>query len=101
MTPFLINRFKAIKKILSGKLRKWNSVTIKRNLVCLERFESLKFSFSEMAKKLLNLPHGFHIHLVSVKAMRKIAQIFVAFSEKLNFANESSILIIDVKNANS
>ena len=31
-----------------------------------------------------NLPHGFDIHLVNVKNMRKIAQIFVAFSEKLN-----------------
>ena len=32
-----------------------------------------------------NLPHGFDIYLVNVKTMRKIAQIFVAFSEKLNF----------------
>ena len=32
-----------------------------------------------------NLPQGFEIHLVSVKTMRKIAHIFVAFSEKLNF----------------
>ena len=29
--------------------------------------------------------HGFDICLVNVKTMRKIAQIFVAFSEKLNF----------------
>ena len=32
-----------------------------------------------------NLPHGFDIYLVTVKTMRKIAQIFVVFSEKLNF----------------
>ena len=32
-----------------------------------------------------NLPHGFDIYLVNVKTMRKVAQIFVAFSEKLNF----------------
>ena len=37
-----------------------------------------------------NLPHvrnpyGFVIYLVNVKTMRTIAQIFVAFSEKLNF----------------
>ena len=36
-------------------------------------------------KNLRNLPYGFDIYLVSVKNMRKIAQIFVAFSEKLNF----------------
>ena len=46
-----------------------------------------------MAKKLRNLPHGFHIHLVSVKAMRKIAQIFVAFSEKLNFSYHYSLFM--------
>ena len=41
--------------------------------------------FLEGHKILRNLPHGFDIYLVSVKTMRKIAQIFVAFSEKLNF----------------
>jgi hypothetical protein len=30
-------------------------------------------------------PYGFEIYLVNVKNMRTIAQIFVAFSEKLNF----------------
>ena len=35
-----------------------------------------------------NLPHGFDIYLVNVKTIRKIAQIFVAFSEKLNFRNK-------------
>ena len=32
-----------------------------------------------------NLPHGFDIYLDKVKTMKKIAQIFVAFAEKLNF----------------
>ena len=32
-----------------------------------------------------NRPYGFEIYLVNVKTMRMIAQIFVAFSEKLNF----------------
>ena len=32
-----------------------------------------------------DLPHGFDIYLANDKTMRKIAQIFVAFSEKLNF----------------
>ena len=41
----------------------------------------LKFSFSEKA----NLPYGFDVYKVNVKTMRQIAQIFVAFSEKLNF----------------
>ena len=30
-------------------------------------------------------PYGFEIYLVNVKTMRVIVQIFVAFSEKLNF----------------
>ena len=41
--------------------------------------------FLEGHKNLRNLPHGFVISLVKVKTMRKIAQFFVAFSEKLNF----------------
>ena len=32
-----------------------------------------------------NLTYGFDIYLVHVKTIRQIAQIFVAFSEKLNF----------------
>ena len=38
--------------------------------------------FWEGHKNLRNIPHGLDIYLVNV---RKIAQIFVAFSEKLNF----------------
>ena len=34
-----------------------------------------------------NRLHGSEIYLVNVKSMKTIAQIFVAFSEKLNFAN--------------
>ena len=32
-----------------------------------------------------NSPYGFEIYLVNAKTIRTIAQIFVAFSEKLNF----------------
>ena len=38
-------------------------------------------------KNVLNRPYGFEIYLVNIKTMRTIAQIFVAFSEKLNFNN--------------
>ena len=43
--------------------------------------------FWEGHKNLRNLPHGLEIYLVNVQTMRKIAQIFMAFSEKLNFKN--------------
>mgnify|MGYP001399959264 CR=1 FL=1 len=46
----------------------------------------VKFSFSEKVTKILpNLPFGLDIYLVNVQTMRKIVQIFAAFSEKLNF----------------
>ena len=41
--------------------------------------------FWEGHKNMRNRPYAFEIYLVNVKAMRTIAQIFVAFSEKLNF----------------
>ena len=41
----------------------------------------LRFSFPENA----NLPHGLDIYLENVKTKRTIAQIFVAFAEKLHF----------------
>ena len=41
--------------------------------------------FWEGHKILRNLPRGFDIYLVNLKTMRKFAQIFVAFSEKLYF----------------
>ena len=43
-----------------------------------------------------NRPYGFEIYLVNVKTMIMIVQIFVAFSEKLNFtdllSNDSKML---------
>ena len=41
--------------------------------------------FWEGHKNVRNHPYGFEIYLVTVKTMMTIAQIFVAFSEKLNF----------------
>ena len=41
--------------------------------------------FWEGHKNVRNHPYGFEIYLVNVKTIRTIAQIFVAFSEKLNF----------------
>ena len=41
--------------------------------------------FWEGLKNVRNRPYGFEIYLVNVKTMGTIAQIFVAFSEKLNF----------------
>ena len=37
------------------------------------------------------LPYGFEIYLVNVKTIRQIAQIFVAFSEKLNFMYQNNL----------
>ena len=37
-------------------------------------------------KNLRNLPHGLDVYYL-VNDLRKIAQVFVAFSEKLNFTN--------------
>ena len=44
--------------------------------------------FWESQKNVLNRPYGFEIYLVNIKTMRMIAQIFVAFSEKLNFKGQ-------------
>ena len=41
--------------------------------------------FWEGHKNVRNRSYGFEIYLVNVKTIRTIAQIFVAFSEKLNF----------------
>ena len=38
-----------------------------------------------------NRPYGFEIYLVNVKTMRTIAQIFVAFSEMLNYNMLSNV----------
>ena len=45
----------------------------------------------ERHKNLRNLPHGFDIYLVNIKTIIKIAQVFVAFSEKLNFNSHNYI----------
>ena len=41
--------------------------------------------FWEGYKNLHNLPYGFDVYLVNVKTIGQIVQIFVVFSEKLNF----------------
>ena len=41
--------------------------------------------FWEGHENLHNLPNSFEIYLVNIKTMKKIVQIFVTFSEKLNF----------------
>ena len=41
-----------------------------------------------------NCLYGFEIYLVNVKTMRTIAQIFVAFSEKLNFNSAVSLCLL-------
>ena len=50
------------------------------------RFFSKVQLFWEDHKHVRNRPYGFEIYLVNDKTMRTIAQIFVAFSEKLNFS---------------
>ena len=52
-------------------------------------FDKVQLSW-EGHKKLRNVPHGLDIYLVNAQTMRKIAQIFVAFSEKVNFINTKS-----------
>ena len=54
----------------------------------------VKFSFSKKATKiaylyLMVLP-SFDIYSVNIKTIKKIVQIFVAFSEKLNFTKVGS-----------
>ena len=58
---------------------KQNKITI-RNII----YDKVQL-FWEDHKNLRTLDHGCDICLVNVKTMRKIVQIFVAFSEKLNF----------------
>ena len=54
----------------------------------------IKLSFSGKAtkiKNLWNLPHGLDVYkYINVQTMMKIVQIFVAFSEKLNFTIQAS-----------
>jgi hypothetical protein len=57
--------------------------------------------FWEGHKNLHNLPHGFDVYYVTFITTRKIAPIFVAFSEKMNtnggvyvMASDLSLLIL-------
>ena len=55
-------------------------------LTLIFQIGSLKLQlFSEGHKNLCNRPYSFDIFLVNFKTIRKIAHIFVAFPEKLNF----------------
>ena len=104
---------KCIEEKVSGKERKniWKAVYFRQADVICPRERSLVFTkyrkhrpfsvfkgfhvhiftfskvqrFWESHKNVLNRPYGFEIYLVNVKTIRTIAQIFVAFSEKLNF----------------
>ena len=60
--------------------------------IMLERFKVQLFW--EGHKNVRNRPYGFEIYLVNVETMRTIAQIFVAFSEKLNFKREGGGLLL-------
>ena len=42
--------------------------------------------FREGHKTLCHPPYGFDIYLVNFKTIKRMTQIFVAFSEKLNFS---------------
>ena len=63
--------------------------------IFVEKFKlvSIVQLFWEGHKNLRNLPRAFDINLVNVKTMRKIAQIFVTFSKKLNY-NDSTKKIL-------
>ena len=61
----------------------------------------IKFSFSEKATKictifLMVLTFTKYVYKVNVKTIRKIAQIFVAFSEKLNFIGLNALQIMRI-----
>ena len=78
-------RIKKIKKILYSM---WNMHIYKAyNFIWCFKVQF----FWEGHKNVRNRPYGFEIYLVNVKTIRTIAQIFVAFSEKLNFIRKTSI----------
>ena len=55
-------------------------------IICQNHSLVVKFTFSEKAKKICAIfLMVFDTYLVNVKTMRKIAKIFVALSEKMNF----------------
>ena len=45
-----------------------------------------------------NLPHGFDVYQVNVKTKRKNVQIFVTFSEKLNFISNGQKFDLKMSN---
>ena len=53
--------------------------------------------FWEGHEYLRDLPYGFDTYLINVETIRKIAQMFVAFSEKLNFTISSYHLVESAK----
>ena len=73
----VVSNFLPVNSFLTCK--KWSHVMIN------SRFWFKVQLFKEGHKNVSNRPYGFEICLVNVKTMRTIAQIFVAFSEKLNF----------------
>ena len=54
-------------------------------------------TFWEAHKIWKNLPHGLYIYLVNDQTMGKIAQIFVCFSESLNFKTNLSVEFIHIR----
>ena len=71
-------------------------------MVSKENFGFKVQLFWESHNNLRNLPHGFEIYLSSKRRNHnQIPQIFVAFSEKLNFIKTIvSKVYIDLKSAN-
>ena len=72
-----------------------NNSSVARVVILHSQIHSLQIKVQllwEGHKSLWNHPHGLDIYLVNVQTMRKIAQIFLAFSEKLNFTNNPSLL---------
>ena len=82
---------KAFKMVARQTLK--NVPTIKKSCFCTEILPESRnlwkyckvHIFWEGHKNLRDPPYGFNIYLVNVKTIRKIAQMFLAFSEKLNF----------------
>ena len=67
-----------------GSTMGWNPLDLKEHSsVHIRIFKDQLFW--EGHKKVRNSLYGFEIYLVNIKTIRKILQIFVAFSEKLNF----------------
>ena len=62
--------------------------------ICIEVCMTLTYKvqlFWEGHKNLDYHPYGFDIYLVNVKTIRRMAKIFVAFSQKLNFIHTAPV----------